>query len=78
MLLSKGTTLDKAENLIKKLSGEQSRWKAQAAQLRSDLQKLPKKMMLAAGFCIYLAKLPEDVRADMIVKWQEITGTIST
>jgi dynein heavy chain 2 len=68
-----GTTLDKAEKLIGQLSGEQARWKTQAAQLRADLSKLPMKMLLAAGFTTYLAKAPEDVRAKMITKWQDIT-----
>jgi dynein heavy chain 2 len=69
-----GTTLDKAAKLINQLSGEQKRWKTQASQLRSDLAKLPMKMLLAAGFTTYLAKTPEDVRASMILKWQEITN----
>lgn len=69
-----GTTLDKAEKLIGQLSGEQTRWKAQSIALRSDIAKLPMKMLLASGFTTYLAKAPEDVRAKMIVKWQEITN----
>ena len=69
-----GETLDKAAGLIGQLSGEQERWKAQAGQLRGDLAKLPMKMLLAAGFATYLAKTPEDVRADMITMWQGITG----
>lgn len=69
-----GTTLDKAEKLIGQLSGEQARWKTQAAQLRTDVAKLPMKMLLAAGFTTYLAKAPEDVRAKMISKWQDITN----
>ena len=68
-----GTTLDKAEKLIGQLSGEQTRWKTQAGQLREDISKLPMKMLLAAGFTTYLAKAPEDIRAKMILKWQEIT-----
>jgi len=68
-----GTTLDKAEKLIGQLSGEQARWKTQAAQLKMDLAKLPMKMLLAAGFTTYLAKAPEDVRSSMIARWQEIT-----
>lgn len=51
-----GTTLDKAEGLIGQLSGEQTRWKSTVATLRSDLTKLPLKMLLAAGFCTYLGK----------------------
>ena len=68
-----GSTLDKAEKLIGQLSGEQSRWKTQTAQLRADLSKLPMKMLLAAGFTTYLAKTPEDVRTKMIDLWQDIT-----
>ena len=52
-----GETLDKAEGLIGQLSGEQERWKTQAGQLRGDLAKLPMKMLLAAGFATYLAKV---------------------
>jgi dynein heavy chain 2 len=69
-----GTTLDKAEKLIKQLSGEQQRWKTQASQLRSDLMKLPMKMLLASGFATYLAKAPEDIRENMITKWIDITN----
>jgi dynein heavy chain 2, cytosolic len=67
-----GTTLDKAEGLIGQLGGEQARWKTQAAQLQSDLSKLPTKMLLAAGFETYLAKAPEDIRAKLISQWQDI------
>ena len=70
-----GETLDKAEGLIGQLSGEQQRWKAQAGQIRRDIALLPMKMLLAAGFSTYLAKEPEDVRAQMIRHWQDITGT---
>ena len=69
-----GSTLDKAEKLIGQLSGEQARWKITSGQLRSDLDKLPMKMILAAGFTTYLAKTPEDVRSNMISKWQDIIG----
>jgi dynein heavy chain 2, cytosolic len=69
-----GSTLDKAEKLIGQLSGEQTRWKTQAGQLRSDLARLPMKMLLAAGFANYLAKAPENVRATMVSKWQNITN----
>jgi dynein heavy chain 2 len=69
-----GTTLDKAEKLIGQLSGEQTRWKTQAGQLRGDLSKLPLKMLLAAGFSTYLAKTPEDVRSTMLNRWQEVVG----
>ena len=73
-----GETLDKAEGLIGQLSGEQERWKKQAQQLRMEILSLPLKMLLAAGFCTYLAKEPEDVRAELIAQWQEITGVQST
>ena len=69
-----GETLDKAEALIGQLSGEQARWKAQSGQIRNDIQMLPMKMLLAAGFSTYLAKAPEDVRSTMIRQWEDITG----
>jgi dynein heavy chain 2 len=69
-----GTTLDKAEKLIGQLSGEQQRWKSQVKQLRSDLGKISVKALLAAGFCTYLAKCPEDVRSQMVDGWADITS----
>jgi dynein heavy chain 2, cytosolic len=67
-----GTTLDKAEGLIGQLSGEQSRWKTQVKQLRSDVSKLPLKMLLAAGFATYLSKTPEDMRESMLKTWLDL------
>lgn len=58
------------------LSGEQERWKTQAGQLQGDIKKLPMKMLLAAGFATYLAKTPEDVRAERISSWSAITGRV--
>ena len=69
-----GSTLDKAEKLIGQLSGEQQRWKTQVKQLRSDLGKISVKTLLAAGFCTYLAKCPEDVRSQIIDIWSDITN----
>lgn len=69
-----GTTLEKAEKLIGQLSGEQERWRSQAAQLHGDLSKIPMKMLIAAGFTTYLAKAPEDTRAEMLAQWGEFTG----
>ena len=68
-----GTTLDKAERLIGQLGGEQTRWRQQATQLHDDLEKLPLKMLLSAGFITYLSKSPEDVRATVIAQWLEVT-----
>lgn len=72
-----GSTLDKAEGLIGQLSGEQLRWKSQAAQLHEDISKVPLKMLLAAGFTTYLAKAPEDTRASLMSIWLETTGVKS-
>lgn len=69
-----GSTLDKAEKLIGQLSGEQKRWKSQVKQLRSDLGQISIKTLLAAGFCTYLAKCPEDVRSHMMELWSDITS----
>ena len=69
-----GSTLDKAAGLIGQLSGEQQRWKTQAKQLLGDIEVLPLKMLMAAGFATYLAKTPEDIRAERILTWQGITG----
>jgi len=70
-----GETLDKAEGLIGQLGGEQERWRSTALTLRSDLASLPVKMLLAAGFTTYLAKEPEDRRADMLVKWAALIAS---
>ena len=67
-------TLDKAEALIGQLAGEQERWKIQSGTIKNDINILPTKMLLAAGFSTYLAKAPEDVRSSMINLWQDITG----
>jgi dynein heavy chain 2 len=67
-------TLNKAEGLINQLGGEQTRWNLQAKQLINDLSILPIKMLLAAGFNTYLAKMPEDVRINIISIWQDITS----
>ena len=72
-----GTTLVKAQGLIGQLVGEQKRWKIQARNLHEDVAKLPLRMLMASGFATYLAQTPEDVRAEKLSQWQNITGLSS-
>ena len=48
-------TLEKAEGLLGKLSGEQTRWVETKKTLRDQLKALPQQMLLAAAFA-YLAR----------------------
>ena len=72
-----GETLDKAEGLIGQLSGEQTRWKVQAAQIRKDIANLPLRMLMAAGFNTYLAKEAEDVRESALKGWQDTIASLT-
>lgn len=69
-----GTTLVKAQGLIGQLSGEQTRWKVQAQHLRDDVDELPLRLLMAAGFSTYLAKTPEDTRVERLSHWATLTG----
>ena len=65
-------TLEKANNLLDKLSGEKQRWDDQVDELERIADTLPLRMLIAAGFNTYLAKKPEDVRETMLKKWTEL------
>ena len=66
------TTLDKANNLLGKLSGEKQRWDDQVSELQRIADTLPLRILIAAGFNTYLAKKPEDVREAMLAKWTDL------
>ena len=72
LALAEGT-LDKAQHLLGKLSGEQARWQTQAGDLRSELASLPRQLLVAAGFLTYLSRCPEDARERALTEW---TGTV--
>ena len=65
-------TLEKAEGLLGKLSGEQTRWVETKKTLRDQLKALPQQMLLAAAFMTYLAKTPEDARESATREWIDI------
>jgi len=65
-------TLTKAETLLGKLGGEQSRWERKVVELRDAETSLPGTCLLAAAFCTYLLKCPEDVRARAVSIWRQI------
>lgn len=58
-------TLEKAESLLSKLSGEKERWKTQVGALSQDLNNLPKSSILSAAFIAYLPAQTEQVRKAM-------------
>ena len=46
----------------------------QVHELTSELEQLPKRAQLAAGFITYLSSAPEDVRRESMAKWCEAAG----
>ena len=64
-------TLQAAQSLLDKLSGEQERWEATVAELSGGLDALTNHAMLAAGFSTYLGGCDEDVRAEMVQTWKD-------
>lgn len=63
-----------AENLVGKLEGEYKRWSGQVGELAKELQQLPKRTVLAAGFVTYLSQAPEDQRRSMLSDWMNSMG----
>ena len=63
-----------AENLVGKLEGEYKRWSGQVGELAKELEQLPKRAVLAAGFITYLSQAPEDHRREMLDKWTNSVG----
>lgn len=46
----------------------------QVHELTSELEQLPRRAQLAAGFVTYLSSAPEDIRRDTMNKWCENIG----
>jgi len=63
------STLAAAQKLIEKLGGERGRWDSQLKSLRSDLERVPNKAMMAAAFITYLADEEEATRAATLANW---------
>ncbi|XP_071126281.1 cytoplasmic dynein 2 heavy chain 1-like isoform X2 [Mytilus edulis] len=64
-------TIIAAETLVTKLDGEYQRWNQQVGELAAEIQELPKRALLGAGFITYLAQAPEDVRRNCLKSWME-------
>ena len=62
-------TLQAAQSLLSKLSGEQQRWEVTVHNLSASLHSLTHHAMLAAAFITYLGGCDEDVRAEMMTTW---------
>ncbi|XP_066286377.1 cytoplasmic dynein 2 heavy chain 1-like isoform X1 [Branchiostoma lanceolatum] len=67
-------TIAAAENLVGKLDNEYKRWSAQVGELQSELDTLPKRAQLAAGFITYLASTSEDERRQTLGAWMDATN----
>jgi len=39
-----------------------------------ELKELPKRVLLAAGFVVYLSQAPEDLRQSCLTNWREALG----
>lgn len=63
-------TLDKAQGLLRQLSGEQKRWSEQGSDIQIQIQTLPVQMLMAAGFTCFLGQASEDIRASVTEEWQ--------
>ena len=63
-----------AQNLVGKLEGEHKRWSSQVGELSQELEQLPRRAILAAGFITYLSQAPEDERRRRLSDWQECVG----
>ncbi|XP_033122293.1 cytoplasmic dynein 2 heavy chain 1-like, partial [Anneissia japonica] len=64
-------TISAAENLVGKLDGEYQRWSEQVKELETELETLPKKAQIAAGYTTYLSAAPEDERRATLTSWLE-------
>ena len=60
-----------AEHLVGKLEGEHKRWAGQVGELVQELDQLPMKALLAAGFITYLSQAPDDQRRSMLRNWMD-------
>lgn len=73
--LDKATTiLEKANNLMGKMSGEKVRWQQQVGEIKRDAELLATHTCLAAAYITYLGHFPEDVRLKANQSWVEKRG----
>ncbi|XP_065833043.1 cytoplasmic dynein 2 heavy chain 1-like isoform X2 [Oscarella lobularis] len=64
-------TIAAAETLVGKLKGEHKRWSGQVLELTAELEHLPERALLAAGFITYLGAAPEDLRRRKVELWKQ-------
>jgi len=67
-------TLEAAQNLLSKLSGEKGRWASQVDKLKSEIADLPLNSLLAAGYTTYLPGEIELVRMQSLSEWASYLG----
>lgn len=61
--------LNKAQDLLSKLSEEKTRWAKEVSTIREINATVPKGAVVAAAFIAYLGKEPEDVRQRYLTSW---------
>ncbi|XP_053561557.1 cytoplasmic dynein 2 heavy chain 1 [Bombina bombina] len=66
--------IESAELLINQLDGEHKRWNTQVMEITEELNSLPKRAQLAAGFITYISSAPEDQRKDSTEQWMKSVG----
>jgi len=76
LVMAEGT-LDKAQCLLAKLSGEKTRWQTQMKELHLEQVSLPRRLLLAAGFLTYLSRYPEDIRETETNNWKELVDVVN-
>ncbi|XP_054598719.1 cytoplasmic dynein 2 heavy chain 1 isoform X1 [Nothobranchius furzeri] len=67
-------TITAAQQLISQLDGEHTRWNAQMSEIKSELDTLPIRALLAAAFITYLSAASEDHRRHCLEKWMSQSG----
>jgi dynein heavy chain 2 len=67
-------TLQKANNMLQKMSGEKGRWQQQVQDIKRDAEQLTTYTVLASAYSTYLGHFPEDVRHKANKDWTEKRG----
>ncbi|XP_013869519.1 cytoplasmic dynein 2 heavy chain 1 [Austrofundulus limnaeus] len=67
-------TITAAQQLISQLDGEHTRWNAQMSEIKSELDTLPIRALLAAAFIAYLSAASEDRRRHCLEIWMAQSG----
>ncbi|XP_024132434.1 cytoplasmic dynein 2 heavy chain 1 [Oryzias melastigma] len=67
-------TITAAEQLISQLVGEHTRWNAQMSEIKTELDTLPFRTLLASAFITYLSAASEDRRRHCLETWMSQSG----